>query len=165
MVEAQIAPPKTVFQKELKPPFYKLRFIGGTPGSRTYLGTTYRNAEFQENANINDILYANEDLAFRMLKEHPDAFVNLGKGEGVDIDSIQREREAFLEKTKEDVLGEVGEDKIVTPETKTIAVISASNKQLNEFIESTGLKLPKGVKTRAEIEEFLKKENITEIEI
>lgn len=159
MVETKIAPPKTVFEKDLKAPFYKLRFIGGS------LGTTYRNADFESNAVVNDILFVGDKRAYTLLTDHSDAFINLGKGEDLDLESIQNERASFLEGQKEAVLGDVGDDKIVTPETETIAVTSASNNQLKEYIKSAGLKLPKDVKSRAQIEEFLKGKKITEIEI
>ena len=165
-METKTAPPKTVFEKDLKAPFYKLRFIGGS------LGKTYRNADFESNAEVNDILFVGEKRAYTLLKDHnnqpgniADAFVNLGKGDDLDLESIQKERESFLEGQKQAVLGDVGEDKIVEPEAKTIAVTSASNNQLKEFMKSADLKLPKDVKTRAEIEEFLKEKKITEIEI
>ena len=166
MTEIQVAPPKTVFQKDLKAPFYKLRFIGGS------LGKTYRNADFESNAEINDILFVGEKRDYKLLRDHnnqpgkiADAFVNLGKGEDMDLEDIQKERKVFLEGQKKAVLGDVGEDKEVTPETETIAVTSASNNQLKEYIKNAGLELPKDVKSRAEIEAFLKKKKITEIEV
>lgn len=165
MVTAIVAPPKTVFQKELKAPFYKLRFIGGVQGSSSYLGNTYRNGEFLSNVEKNDILYAKKDTAFRLLTEHPSAFINLGKGDDSDLDKIQAEREAFLEKQQSDVLGDIGEDKIVEAETETVEVIAASTGQIEEYLARNKIKLPANVKTRVEIEKFLKDKDITQIDI
>lgn len=161
--------PKTVIQNGgLKAPYYKIKFTGGRVGSRTYLGETYRNSELQAEVKIGDTILCGEEMSFRILDDHPDAFELLGEGSQKDLEKLHSEKKKTLEQKKAALLGkkQAEADAEPEPESEMRPIASMSGNEIRLVVEKEGIELPDGMTKVGDIEKFLKETHgITEYAI